>query len=147
MRMKIVSTAQIVTILHKTGLNIDESEVLVLPVHSRETRLVSFQTRLISFLSRRVSRETRRVSRDGGNLLLTGTVWLVASTCTNVSTNTSKPGYRMLHNFLSNIWSLVDQSSRNTRQWYHLNWVDNLLSKKTYNCMVKLQTTGRSSLV
>ena len=53
-------TAQIVTIIHKTGLNIDESEVLVLPVHSRETRLVSF--------------ETRRVSRDGGNLLLSGTV-------------------------------------------------------------------------
>ena len=67
-------TAQIVTIIHKTGLNIDESEVLVLPVHSRETRLVSFETRLISFLSRRISRETRRVSRDGGNLLLSGTV-------------------------------------------------------------------------
>ena len=60
-------TTQIVTIIHKTGLNIDESEVLVLPVHSRETRL-------ISFLSRRISRETRRVSRDGGNLLLSGTV-------------------------------------------------------------------------
>ena len=68
-------TAQIVTIIHKTGLNIVESEVLVLPVHSRETRLVSFETRLISFLSRRVSRETRRVSRDGGNLLLSGTVY------------------------------------------------------------------------
>ena len=61
-------TAQIVGIIHKTGLNIVESEVLVLPVHSRETRL-------ISFLSRRVSRETRRVSRDGGNLLLSGTVF------------------------------------------------------------------------
>ena len=60
MRMKIVPTAQIVMIIHKTGLNIDESEVLVLPVHSQETRLVSF--------------ETRRVSRDGGNILLTGTV-------------------------------------------------------------------------
>ena len=55
-----MSTAQIVTIIHKTALNIDESEVLVLPVHSRETRLVSF--------------ETRRVSRDGGNLLLSSTV-------------------------------------------------------------------------
>ena len=53
-------TAQIVTIIHKTGLNIVESEVLVLPVHSRETRLVSF--------------ETRCVSRDGGNLLLSDTV-------------------------------------------------------------------------
>ena len=74
MRMKIVPTAQIVTIIHKTGLNIDESKVLVLPVHSRETRLVLFETRLISFLSRLVSRETRRVSRDGGNILLTGTV-------------------------------------------------------------------------
>ena len=67
-------TAQIVTIIRKTGLIIDESEVLVLPVHSRETRLVSFETGLISFLSRQVSRETRRVSRDGGNLLLSGTV-------------------------------------------------------------------------
>ena len=72
-------TAQVVTIIHKTGLNIIESEVLVLPVHSRETRLVSFETRLISFLSRRVSRETRRVSRDGGNLLLSGTVTLSPS--------------------------------------------------------------------
>ena len=67
-------TAQFVTIIHKTGLNIDESEVLVLPVHSGEMRLVSLETRLISFLSRRVSRETRRVSRDSGNLLLSGTV-------------------------------------------------------------------------
>ena len=49
-------TVQIVTMIQKTGLNIDESEVLVCPVHSRETRLVSF--------------ETRRVSRDGGNLWL-----------------------------------------------------------------------------
>ena len=56
--------------------NIDECVVLVLPVHSRETRLVSFLSRLVSFLSRRVSRETRRVSRDGGNLLLIGTVIL-----------------------------------------------------------------------
>ena len=47
-------TAQIITIIHKTGLNIVESEVLVLPVHSRETRLVLFETRLISFLSRRM---------------------------------------------------------------------------------------------
>ena len=46
-------TAQIVMIIQKTGLNIDESEVLVCPVHSRETRLVS---------------------RDSGNLLLSGTV-------------------------------------------------------------------------
>ena len=61
MRMKIVPTAQIVTIIQKTGLNIDESELLVLPVHSRETRLFSF--------------ETRRVSRDSGNLLLSGTVY------------------------------------------------------------------------
>ena len=67
-------TAQIVAIIHKTGLNIVESEVLVLPVHSREMRLVSFETRLILFLSRPVSRETRRVSQDGGNLLLSGTV-------------------------------------------------------------------------
>ena len=67
-------TAQVVKIIHKTGLNIVEIKVLVLPVHSRETRLVSFETRLISFLSRRVSRETRRVSQDGGNLLLSGTV-------------------------------------------------------------------------
>ena len=50
-----------------------ESKVLVLPVHSRETRHVSLQMRLVSFLSSRVSRETRRVSRDGGNLLLSGT--------------------------------------------------------------------------
>ena len=48
--------------------------VLVLPVHSRETRHVSFLSRLISFLSRRVSRGTRCVSRDGGNLHLSGTV-------------------------------------------------------------------------
>ena len=62
MSMKIVLTAQLVTLIHKTGLNIDESEVSVLPVHLRETRLVSF--------------ETRHVSRDGGNLLLSGTVSL-----------------------------------------------------------------------
>ena len=74
-------TAQIGTIIHKTGLNIDESEVLVLPVHSRETRHVSFQTRLVSFLSRRVSRETRRVSRDGGNLPLSGTVHADGFSC------------------------------------------------------------------
>ena len=74
MRMKIVQTAQIGTINHKTGLNIHKSEVLVLPVHSQETRPISFQTRLVSFLSRRVSRETRLVSRDSGNLPLSGTV-------------------------------------------------------------------------
>ena len=50
--------------------------VLVLPVHSRETRHVSFLSRLDSFLSRRVARETRCVSRDGGNLPLSGTVHL-----------------------------------------------------------------------
>ena len=53
-------TAQIGTIIHKTGLNIDESEVLVLQLHSQETRHVSFQT--------------IPISQDGGNLLLSGTV-------------------------------------------------------------------------
>ena len=100
MRMKIAPTAQIVTILHKTGLNIDESEVLVLPVHSRETRLVSFETRLISFLSRRVSRETRRVSRDGGNLLLSGTVKAITDHKREVSiesySNTTIESYKTL---------------------------------------------------
>ena len=37
------------TIIHKTGLHIDESEVLLLPVHSRETRhLISNENRLVS---------------------------------------------------------------------------------------------------
>ena len=76
---------QIVTIIHKTGLNIDESEVMVLPVHSRETRPVSFETRLISLLSRQISREMRRVSRDGGNLLLSGTVLILIFLCRLVS--------------------------------------------------------------
>ena len=46
MRMKIPPTTHIGTIMHKTSLNFGEREVLVLPVHSRETR---------------------HVSRDGGN--------------------------------------------------------------------------------
>ena len=58
-------TAQIGMIIHKTGLNINEREVLVLPVHSQETRHVSFQTRL--------------VSRDGGNLPLSGTVHVMVT--------------------------------------------------------------------
>ena len=45
------------TVIHKTVLNIDECEVLVLPVHSQETR---------------------RISQDGGNLLLSGTEALLA---------------------------------------------------------------------
>ena len=63
-----------IDVLQKPVSNTNDCEVLVLPVHSRATRLVSFLSRLISFLSRRVSRETRLVSRDGGNLLLSGTV-------------------------------------------------------------------------
>ena len=72
-------TTQIGTIIHKTGLNIDESYVLVLPVHLHETGHVSFQTRCVSFLSRLVEtcRSSRLVSRDGGNLLLSGAVLLI----------------------------------------------------------------------
>jgi len=55
-------------------LNTDECKVLVLPVHSREMRHISFLCRLLSFLSRQVSWETRRVSQDSDNLLVSGTV-------------------------------------------------------------------------
>jgi len=57
MRMKIVYTAPIDTIWYsstpytKQVSNTDKCEVLVLPVHSQETRLVSFLSRPISFLS------------------------------------------------------------------------------------------------
>ena len=53
-----------IDVLKKPVSNTDDCEVLVLPVHSRATRLISFLSR----------RETRLVSRDGGNLLLSATV-------------------------------------------------------------------------
>ena len=74
-----------------------ESKVLVLPVHSRETRHVSFQTRLVLFLSRRVSRETRCVSRDGGNLLLSGTVYLPQVLFLSLITPCGRETTGMLH--------------------------------------------------
>jgi len=43
-----------------------------------ETRLASLETRLV--LSRRVLGETRCMSRDSGNLLLSGTVWVLSGT-------------------------------------------------------------------
>ena len=56
-----INTSNMVSIMSgKQVSNTGECEVLVLPVHSRETR--------------RLSRQTRRISRDGGKLILSGTV-------------------------------------------------------------------------
>ena len=54
-------TAQIVGIIHKTGWNIVESEVLVLPVHSRESSRLKRDS---SRFSRDESREKRDASRE-----------------------------------------------------------------------------------
>jgi len=92
-------------------LNTNECVALVLPVHSRETRLVSF-------LSRWVSRETRRISRDGGNLLLSGTViskfansvllsWCVIELYVFISQKTHVPFPTPLNSFDASLWVYV----------------------------------------